>query len=38
MSQQDKGPSWTLMLILVGVAALAALAIAYRLAEPFFHH
>lgn len=38
MSQNPKGPSWTLMLALIALAILLALAIAYRMILPFFHH
>jgi len=38
MSENPKGPSWTLMLALIALAILLALAIAYRMISPFFHH
>jgi hypothetical protein len=38
MAEKSKGPSWALMLALVLFAVLAALAIAYKMIAPFFHH
>jgi len=38
MSENQKGPSWTLMLALIALAILLASAIAYRMISPFFHH
>jgi hypothetical protein len=38
MPEKPKGPSWALMLAIVAIAILIALAIAYRLSAPFFHH
>lgn len=38
MSEDPKGPSWTLMLVLIAVAILLAMAIAYKMIAPFFHH
>lgn len=38
MSDDPKGPSWTLMLVLIVVAILLAMAIAYKMIAPFFHH
>jgi hypothetical protein len=38
MSEDPKGPSWTLMLILIVAAILVAMAIAYKMIAPFFHH
>jgi hypothetical protein len=38
MSNNQKGPSWTLMLALIALAILLASAIAYKLIAPFFHH
>lgn len=38
MSEDPKGPSWTLMLILIVAAILVAMAIAYKMIAPFFQH
>jgi len=38
MSDNQKGPSWTLMLVLIVLAILLASAIAFKLIAPFFHH
>jgi hypothetical protein len=38
MPEKPKGPSWALMLALVAFAILIALAIAYKMIAPFFHH
>ena len=37
MSEDPKGHSWTLMLVLVVLAILLAVLIAYRMISPFFH-
>lgn len=38
MADQSKGPSWTLMLALLGIALLVASAIAYGIISQYFHH
>jgi hypothetical protein len=37
MKDQPKGPSWMLMLALLGIAMLIATAIAYGIINKFFH-
>ena len=38
MSKKPEGPSFLLMLMLLGVAFLIAFAIAYRMIAPSLHH
>ena len=38
MSQKPEGPSLVLMFSLLAIAFLIALAIAYRMISPSFHH
>jgi hypothetical protein len=38
MSEKPEGPSLLLMFSLLGIAILLALAIAYTMISPYFHH